>query len=110
MTITVMFIWAIFLVAQNFSFTFVSRARNSASLSRHLIAALLSNGIWFVGQILTIKTITDSLKFNNLESFILPALVYTISTCAGSLLAHWWCLKTEKGNARVGAYAENSNK
>jgi hypothetical protein len=43
-------IWAGVLLAQNFSFTFVSRARNSGSLKRHVIAALASNGVWFWGQ------------------------------------------------------------
>ena len=41
-------LWAVNLLAQNFCFTFVSRARNSGSLKRHVVAAIASNGVWML--------------------------------------------------------------
>ena len=35
-------------ILQNASFTLVSRARNSDSITFHAIAAVLSNGIWLI--------------------------------------------------------------
>ncbi len=97
-------IWAGVLLAQNFSFTFVSRARNSGSLRRHVIAGLASNGVWFWGQGLVVakfyELLTGRLGF---RSMLIAGAFYTACTVAGSVLAHYWALRTEKGKASVGA-------
>lgn len=96
--------WAIILIAQNFAFTFVSRARNSGSLSRHAIAALFSNGIWFAQFGFAVSAFMSILSGKyGWRMAIFAGLYYTIFTVTGSLLAHYYALRTEKGKAAVGA-------
>lgn len=96
--------WGLLLIAQNFAFTFVSRARNSGSLKRHLIAAIFSNGIWFGGQLMAVSAFMNILsgKYGP-KMAIFAGLYYTAFTLSGSLLAHHHALKTEKGKGAVGA-------
>lgn len=99
------FLWAPLLVAQNFAFTFVSRARNSASLGRHAVAAAASNGIWLINQFFLFTTMFKALHGEmGWAACVGAALYYTVFTMSGSLYAHWWSLRNEKGKARVGAY------
>lgn len=97
-------LWAALLVSQNFAFTFVSRARSSGSLSRHVKAAIFSNGIWIVSQIVLLGPMFDNLtgKHGRFLQFI-SGVVYTTATVSGSIFAHYWALKTEKGKSAVGA-------
>jgi len=70
-------------VLQNASFTLVSRARNSNSLSFHAIASVLSNGIW----LLVIK--------NVVQNFDKPMMmiVYVIGSVIGSITMHHVSMK-----------------
>jgi hypothetical protein len=97
-------LWALLLIAQNFAFTFVSRARNSGSIQRHAIAAVFSNGVYFINLMLAVSAFMGLLtgKFG-WKLATLAAVWYTIWTVVGSLVAHWWALKTEKGKSAVGA-------
>jgi hypothetical protein len=61
--------------AQNVSFSIVSRSRNRDNMTYHMIAAVFSNGIWF----LTFqRLVTANMSF----TLFIP---YTIATVAGSL-------------------------
>lgn len=61
--------------AQNTSFSIVSRSRNRNDMRYHLIAAVASNGIWF----LTFRElVTHEMSF----TLFIP---YTIGTVAGSI-------------------------
>jgi hypothetical protein len=100
-------VWAVNLLCQNVAFTFVSRARNSGSLKRHIIAAVCSNGIWILQLQILLGPMMDHL--NGKHGWLMQVLVgayYTAFTVAGSVLAHYWALKTEKGKAAVGANAK----
>lgn len=100
-------LWAFVLIAQNFAFTFVSRARNSGSLKKHLIASIFSNGIWFVSQIFAVGAFMSILSGKyGWSKAIAAGVFYTVLTITGSILAHQHALKTEKGNARVGAHKD----
>lgn len=66
-------------ILQNSSFTLVSRARNSNSLTYHAIASVLSNGIW----LLVIRHVVTN--FDNLSLMI----TYVIGSVTGSLLMHY---------------------
>lgn len=77
-------------ILQNASFTLVSRARNSNSLSYHAIASVLSNGIW----LLVIRHVV-----NNFDNWQLMT-TYVIGSVTGSLLMHFVAMK----------YFENKNK
>ena len=96
--------WAAVLFFQNVSFTYVSRARSSASLSRHFKASIFSNGIWIFSQILMLGPMFDYLTGKHgLLPQIGTGLLYTVCTVSGSLSAHVWAMKTEKGKNAVGA-------
>ncbi len=96
--------WAIFLVWQNYAFTYVSRARNSASLKSHCLAALQSNGVWFLQTLFVFgafKSILDG-KFGY-GMTAAAVLYYTAFTMVGSIWAHYRRLKKEAGANAVGA-------
>ena len=97
-------LWVVFLAIQNVSFTYVSRARNSGSLWRHVKAAIFSNGIWFVSQSILLGPMLEYLqgKHGHVWQAII-GLIYTASTVGGGILAHYMALKTEKGKSAVGA-------
>ena len=97
-------LWPITLIWQNYAFTFVSRARNSGSLKQHMIAAVQSNGVWFL------QTIFVFTAFQNIMSggygwglTIAAVLCYTFFTMLGSLYAHYRALKKEAWMTAVGA-------
>lgn len=104
--LTLFSFWGIFLLAQNWAFTYVSRARNSADRKRHIKAAICSNGIWFIGQLFAFtaiyRIITGAMGF---WWAIAAAVYYTFFTVLGADFALWYALKTEKGKAAVGASA-----
>ena len=70
-------------ILQNASFTLISRARNSNSISYHVIASVLSNGIW----LLVIK--------NVVSNFDKPELMisYLIGSVIGSISMHYVAMK-----------------
>ncbi len=97
-------VWALNLIAQNFAFTFVSRARSSGSLKRHLVASVFSNGIWILQmQIMFGPLVAYLTGEHGLVPQIGVGVFYTIFTVIGSVVAHWWALRTEKGSSSVGA-------
>jgi hypothetical protein len=61
--------------AQNISFSIVSRSRNRNNFTYHIIAAIFSNGIWF----LTFRSLVT--QNMNLALFV----PYTIGTVSGSV-------------------------
>jgi hypothetical protein len=97
-------LWAHVLMVQNWAFTYVSRARNSASLSRHLKAGFFSNGVWFASQTIIVAKLFDYVqgKFG-LRMAIFTGLFYTAFTLTGSIMAHAQSLRSEKGKSAVGA-------
>jgi hypothetical protein len=97
--------WAIILVFQNFAFTFVSRARNSGSIMRHAVAAVFSNGIFFIQFAFMTEGIANAAMHGYLGHLaqIAITLFYTVFTVIGSLTAHTYSLRSEKGKSAVGA-------
>jgi hypothetical protein len=107
MSVSMWLLWGAILLLQNYSFTFVSRARNSGSLGRHVKAAILSNGVWFVSQIFAVKAFMDIITGHyGWGMAIFAAAFYTSFTVGGSVAAHYIALATEKGKAAVGANAK----
>lgn len=97
-------LWAVFLVWQNYAFTYVSRARNSASLKSHAMAALQSNGIWFVQTIFIFTAFQSIFRGTyGLGMTLFAVLYYTAFTMSGSLWAHYRRLRKEAGDNAVGA-------
>jgi hypothetical protein len=95
-------LWFFLLVIQNAAFTWVSRARNSGSLGYHAIAAVFSNGIWFVSQFLLINMVVKPNM--QVKEIITYGVVYVLGTVIGSLIMHYVALNhLEKGKRKVGA-------
>lgn len=97
-------LWAVFLLVQNASFTFVSRARNSGSYTLHAVAAVASNGVWIASQFISLAIIIDVIKSGSLSAKIGVILFYTFFTVIGSIAMHWVGINwIEKGKRKVGA-------
>jgi hypothetical protein len=96
--------WSFALVWQNYSFTRVSRARNSASLKAHAIASLQSNSAWFLQSLFVYSAFMNILTGHaGVIKAIGAGLFYTALTMSGSVYAHYVSLKKEKGKTAVGA-------
>jgi hypothetical protein len=72
-----------FTMLQNASFTLVSRARNSPSITFHIIAAILSNGTY----LLVLKNVVTSL-----DNFPVMA-AYVIGSVVGGVIMHKLSMK-----------------
>ena len=70
-------------VLQNASFTLVSRARNSKSITYHTIASVLSNGVW----LLVIRQVV--LNLDNVTLMI----TYLFGSVIGSISMHYIAMK-----------------
>lgn len=96
--------WALFLLLQNASFTFVSRARNSGSYALHAAAAVCSNGVWIMSQFVSLAIIIDVIKTGTLVQKAGVVGFYTLFTVCGSVAMHWVGVNyIEKGKRKVGA-------
>ncbi|MPS48489.1 hypothetical protein [Methylobacillus sp.] len=100
-------LWALLLVCQNAAFTWVGRARASGSYGYHAIAAVFSNGIFFVTNLFVIKMVVlDGMTF---EKLLHLGIIYVIATTTGSVLMHYITMNYfEKGNRKVGATNDKS--
>lgn len=98
--------WFFLLVLQNAAFTWVSRARNSGSLWYHAQAAVFSNGIFFVTNIILIGFMTRFMGDPNRTDTTLYIFggVYVAGTVTGSVLMHYVSMRwLEAGKRKVGA-------
>lgn len=100
-------LWSGALVWQNYSFTRVSRARNSASLKAHALASLQSNSAWFLQSLFVYSSFMSILTGHaGVWKAIGAGLFYTALTMTGSVYAHYVSLKKESGKTAVGANSE----
>lgn len=95
----------LFVVAfvQNMAFTWVSRSRNSGDPNYHRWAAICSNGIWFITQLLIWNQLWQAWTQAEWWRLALLGVVYVIATTEGSVLMMKILLKTETGKRKVGA-------
>lgn len=102
-------LWALLLVLQNASFTWVSRARNSGSDWYHAVASVFSNGIWFFAFVITFDLLTRARDSGSTLMLLSVGAIYIGATVVGSVTAGWF-LRTfvEKGARRVGHYNPGS--
>lgn len=88
---------------QNMAFTWVSRSRNSGDPNYHRWAAICSNGIWFVTQLIIWNQIWSALKDGEWWRLAIVGAVYVAATTEGSVLMMKILLKKETGKRKVGA-------
>lgn len=86
-------IWGIVLLVQQGSQTLVARARNSANLKYHTVAALLSNGVWFGSQVVIVSKITDALASGDYWRIAGTLVFYTTFCVVGSVSMHHFLMK-----------------
>ncbi len=96
-------LWGVLLLAQNASFTWVSRARNSGSLGYHALASVASNGVWIAGQFVIFDQFMQ-VRAGGWSDITAVCLFYTLFTVLGSVGMHH-ILQTyvESGKRKVGA-------
>jgi hypothetical protein len=88
-------------ILQNASFTLVSRARNSDSLLFHALAAIGSNGIWFI-------VVNKVVQKDDVNTTLL-GITYTVAAVIGSISMHYlsmnylekWFKKKPKDGIKV---------
>ena len=88
---------------QNMMFTLVSRSRNSQDPNYHRYCAWGSNGVWFVCQVMIVKSIWTAIHAGNWMFAVLAGVVYALATTEGSVLMMKRLIASEKGKRRVGA-------
>lgn len=88
---------------QNMAFTWVSRSRNSGDPSYHRYAAIASNGVFFITNLLIWNQLFDAMTKGEWWKIALTGLVYVIATSEGSVLMMKILLKTESGKRKVGS-------
>lgn len=101
--------WAVFgLMAvafvQNMAFTWSSRSRASGDPNYHRYAAVFSNSIWFVCQVLIMREIWEPIQQGDWRAVAIAGIAYTIATSEGSVFMMRLLLRREKGKQRVGSY------
>lgn len=96
-------IWGLVLLMQNAAFTAVSRARNSGSLKYHGLAAVFSNGVWFLSQFFVVDVLNRVIKSDDWVLGAGAALYYLTITTVSSLAMHWFLMnKVEKSKGGRG--------
>lgn len=93
--------WFFMLVLQNAAFTWVGRARASGSYGYHAIAAVFSNGIFFMTNIALISMVTE--RTTSGMAIQVLAMIYIAGTVTGSVLMHYIAINyLESGKRKVG--------
>ena len=109
-----MFTWILFallLVSQNFSFTVVSRARNSGSDWFHAGAAVFSNGIWVVVNFILFQGWNKVLEQDSTALMAAVAGFYIVFTVVGSVFGGKISRRFfESGKRKVGHYEQNERR
>lgn len=104
-------LWMLTLVVQNMSFTWVSRARNSGSDLYHGIAAVFSNGVWFLAFFTTFEYLDRIHETGNVWLAVGVAVAYIMSTVTGSVFGGKLVRRFfERGDRKVGHYQENEER
>lgn len=94
-------VWGAVLVLQTAAFTWVSRARNSASIGYHAAASVASNGIWILSMFFVVDKLHQA---RTGAEMAVVAVFYTACTVVGAVLMHWVSMRyLERGKRRIGA-------
>ncbi len=86
-------LWGIVLLLQNFSFTLVSRSRNSASIRLHALMSIFSNGTWILSQMIVIHGVVEAFHGSDWHQMARIGLFYMTLTTASSIFAHWFAMR-----------------
>ena len=96
-------LFAVVSFVQNMFFTMSGRSRVSGDPDHHRRCAWGSNGVWFICNILIIKTIWSAINTGQWWFIAAAGIIYVIATTEGSVFMMKRMLKTETGARRPGA-------
>lgn len=86
------------LIAQQFSFVLVSRARNSDSILYGTIGSVAANATYFIGQIFMVDQFMKIIRDSDVHYAVLLGLVYIITMTITASASQWICMNYfEKG-------------
>ena len=96
-------LWAFLLYAQQFTFLFSGRAKNSGSLKYSALAGIGSHGTWFFAQVFFIPAILTFVDASSAFK-LMTALFYMTFCILGTVSAQVIALRwAERGKMMVGA-------
>jgi hypothetical protein len=82
------FLWAIMLLLQQGSSTWVGRAKAQDSSRALAIASVVSNAVWFLSQVIIVDNITSALKSHDYLRIGYTLVFYTAFCVIGNVGAH----------------------
>lgn len=94
-------LWAILLLAQQLSQTLSMRSRATGSYRYHAVAAMCSNGVWWVSQLILVDTTVKLIAAGSMWQAFGVGAFYTLWCTTGSTAGMWLAHKVE---ARCGAH------
>lgn len=86
-------VWAVVLIAQQFSHGLSSRAKNSSSIRYNCVAATLSNGVWILSNFFIVSNVMTAIKTGSTGYAVAVALFYTVFCVIGSVLSQVIAMK-----------------
>ncbi len=96
LTATTWIIWGIALIAQNASFTWITRARASNSLWQHGISTVVAQLISFLTGLIALDNSIRILQGKNWTLAFLTLAFYTCCNLGGGVGMHWALMQREK--------------
>lgn len=93
--------WAVLLLAQNASFTLVSRARNSKSLVYHSLASICSNGVYILTLGVSVDKLIAAKQSGSIVDFAAVAAFYTAWAAIGSVAMHYLLMQHVENRKRT---------
>jgi hypothetical protein len=81
--------WACILIMQQGAQTWTSRARNTKSLVYHSFAAVFSNGVWAVSQLIIFDKFSRAVRHPQAGYILFLLAFYTFFCVTGSVAMHW---------------------
>lgn len=89
-------LWALMLLLQQGSSTWVGRAKSQDSSRKLAIASVVSNGVWFLSQVIIVDNITSALKSSDYVRIGYTLVFYTFFCVVGNVVAHKALLHSER--------------
>lgn len=88
------------LIAQQFSYVLVSRARNSNSILYGTIGSVAANSTYFVGQILMVDQFMKIIREANMNHALILGATYITTMTLTASVSQWVCMRWFERNGQ----------
>lgn len=88
------------LIAQQFSYVLVSRARNSNSILYGTIGSVAANSTYFIGQILMVDQFMKILRESNMNHALVLGAIYITTMTLTASVSQWVCMRWFERNRK----------